>query len=59
MFSSELPLVLPQPSMKLNRRDNNAGADEPASIQNTDVLVKPTWRCLRRLAGLSALVVNL
>ena len=45
--------------MKLNRRDINAGADEPASIQNKDVLVKPTWRCLRRLAGLFALVVNL
>ena len=31
-----------------------SGADEPASIQNMDVLVKPTWMCFRRLAGLSA-----
>jgi len=31
-----------------------SGADEPASIQNMDVLVKPTWMCLQRLAGLSA-----
>ena len=41
--------------MKLNRRDNNSGADEPASIQNTDVLVKLTWMCVLRLAELSAL----
>jgi hypothetical protein len=30
------------------------GVDESASIRNRDVLVKPTWKCLRRLAGLSA-----
>jgi len=45
--------------MKLNRRNKNSGADEPASIQNKDVLVKPTGRCLRRLAGSFALEVNL
>jgi len=59
MSSSELALELPKPSMKLNRRNKNSGADEPASIQNKDVLVKPTWMCLRGLAGSSALVVNL
>jgi len=31
--------------MKLNRRDKNSGVDKLGSIQNTDVLVKPTRTC--------------
>ncbi|BAI99991.1 hypothetical protein SVI_0021 [Shewanella violacea DSS12] len=31
------------------------GVDTAASFQNMDVLVEPTWKCLRRLAEVSAL----